>query len=188
MRTHKQIAVHQSILQVLQEPGCPFCRFLKEVQTVRLQSAREKEIRCLCNFHAWALAAVQDAASAAKVFLRLIEEPVSASNKDSGCDLCRELVAEEDLRIREFLNCLEQKDVSHWLRTHAALCIPHGLKLRRQVPMSLTARIDAIIENYRERLAQELLQLSREPETGRTGWGSLGRTAEFLVAQRGLHG
>ncbi len=43
-----------------------------------------------------------------------------------------------------------------------------------------------MIENYRRRLAQELLQLSQEPETDRAGWGSLGRTAGFLVAQRGL--
>jgi hypothetical protein len=60
--------------------------------------------------------------------------------------------------------------------------------LRRKVPIVLAARIDAIIESHRERLAQELLQLSQEPETDRAGWGSLGRTAEFLVAQRGLRG
>ena len=112
MRTHKQFVIYQSILQVLLEHGCPFCRFLKEVQTVRLQSAREKEIRCLCNFHAWALAAVQDAASAAQVFSRLIEEPVSASNKDSGCDLCREILVEEDRRIRKFVSCIAREDVS----------------------------------------------------------------------------
>jgi hypothetical protein len=47
--------------------------------------------------------------------------------------------------------------------------------------------MDAIIESRRERLTQELLQLSQEPEADRVGWGSLGRTAEFLVAQRGIH-
>ncbi|MGO8720943.1 MAG: hypothetical protein ACLQMO_17275 [Acidobacteriaceae bacterium] len=188
MRTHKQLVAHRSILQVLQEPGCPFCRFLKEFQTLRLQDRREKEIRRLCNFHAWGLAAVQDTPSAAHLFLKLLEEPASASNGDSGCDICREILAEEDLRIREFLSCLAREDVSYWLRTEAALCIPHGTKLRRQVPVALTSRIDAMIESYRRRLERELLQLSKEPEADRAGWGSLGRTAEFLVAQRGLHG
>jgi hypothetical protein len=187
MRTHKQLVTHGSILQVLQDSGCPFCRFLKEFQAVRLQNAGKNEIHQLCNFHAWGLAAVQDAIAAANVFLKLLEEPTSVSNGDSGCDICREIIAEEDLRIREFVSCLTRKDVSHWLRTEADLCIPHGIKLRRQVPIVLIPRIDAIIESYRERLAQELLKLSKEPEVDRTGWGSLGRTAEFLVAQRGLH-
>jgi hypothetical protein len=188
MRTHKQLVTHQSILQVLQESGCPFCRFLKEFQTARLQNHREKEIRRLCNFHAWGLAAVQDAPSAAHVFLKLLEEPAAVSNEDSECDICREILAEEDQRIREFVSCLAREDVSHWLRTEPVLCIPHGIKLRRKVPIVFTCQIDAMIENYRERLAQELLQLSKEPEADRAGWGSLGRTAEFLVAQRGLRG
>jgi len=188
MRTHKQLVTHESILQVLPEPGCPFCRFLKEFQTVHLQYQGEKEIRHLCNFHAWGLAAVQDAPSAAQVFLKLLEEPATVSNEDSGCDICREVLAEEERRIREFVSCLAREDVSHWLRTEAVLCIPHGIKLRRKVPIVLATRIDAMIESYRRRLAQELLQLSKEPEVDRVGWGSLGRTAEFLVAQRGLRG
>jgi predicted NUDIX family NTP pyrophosphohydrolase len=67
------------------------------------------------------------------------------------------------------------------------LCIPHGLKLRRQVPPVLAARVDAIVENYRLQLAVELQHLRDEPESDRTGWGALGRAAEFLVSQRGLH-
>jgi hypothetical protein len=188
MRTHKQLVIHQSIPLVLPEHGCPFCRFLKEFQTGRLQNHREKEIRRLCNFHAWGLAAVQDAPSAAHVFLKLLEEPAAVSNEDSGCDICREILADEDRCIREFVSCLAREDVSHWLRTEPVLCIPHGIKLRRKVPIVLATRIDAIIESRRERLAQELLQLSQEPEADRAGWGSLGRTAEFLVAQRGLRG
>jgi hypothetical protein len=188
MRTHKQLVTHQSILQVLQESGCPFCRFLKEFQAERLQNHREKEIRHLCNFHAWGLAAVQDAPSAAHVFLKLLEEPASVSNGDAGCDICREVLAEEDLRLREFLSCLGMKDVTQWFSAEPALCIPHGQKLRRHAPATLVCRIDSILDSYRRRLARELLQLSKEPEVDRAGWGALGRTAEFLVAQRGLHG
>lgn len=188
MRTHKQLTTHESILQVLRESGCPFCRFLKDFQAVRLQNRRGNEIRYLCNFHAWGLAAVQEVPSAAHVFLKLLEEPAAVSNEDFGCDICREILVEEDRRIREFMSSLAQEEVSHWLRTEAVLCIPHGIKLRRKVPIVLATRIDAIIESHREHLAQELVQLSKESEVDRHGWGSLGRTAEFLVAQRGLRG
>ncbi len=187
MRTHKQLVVHQSILQVLQEPGCPFCRFLKEFQTARLQNHPKENILRLCNFHAWGLAAVQDALAAAQVFIKLVDEPAKASISESGCDICGEVLAEEELRLREFASCLGRNDVSQWLRESAALCIPHGLKLRRQVPPVFAARIDTIIENYRQQLAQELKHLSAEPESDRAGWGALGRAAEFLVSQRGLH-
>ena len=65
MRTQKQLVIYQSILEVLQEPGCPFCRFLKEYQAARLQHHSEQDIHHLCNFHTWGLAAVQNALTAA---------------------------------------------------------------------------------------------------------------------------
>jgi len=180
MRTHKQLVVYQSILEVLQEPGCPFCRFLKEYQAARLQSHSKENIHRLCNFHAWGLAAVQNAPAAAQVFIRLVDEPAEVSQSDSRCDICREVLAEEELRLREFVSCLARNDVSEWLRGSAALCIPHGLKLRRQVPPVLTARIDTIIESYRQQLAQDLEHLRDEKEPDKAGWGALGRAAEFL--------
>jgi hypothetical protein len=187
MRTQKQLVFYQSILDVLQESGCPFCRFLKEYQAARLQSHSEQEIRHLCNFHTWGLAAVQNALTAAQVFIALVEESKPASNRDGACDICREVGAEEDRRIREFVSCIYRTDVSDWLRTTAALCIPHGMKLRRQVQPVVAARIDAIIDNYRELLIQELQSLRNKPEADRPGWGALGRAAEFLASQRGLH-
>ena len=187
MRTHKQLVLYQSILQVLQEPGCPFCRFLKEYQTARLQNHSKDDLHRLCNFHAWGLAAVQNGPAAAQVFIKLVDELPSLSKKDFGCDVCNEVLAEEELRLREFVSCIARTDVSHWLRGSAVLCIPHGTKLRRQVQPVVSARIDAIIENYRQQLAQELQHLCDEPDSDRTGWGAIGRAAEFLVSQRGLN-
>ncbi len=77
MRTHRQLVIYQSILQVLHEPGCPFCRFLKEYQAGRLQKRLESETHRLCNFHAWGLAAVQDAPAAAQAFIGMLGEPES---------------------------------------------------------------------------------------------------------------
>jgi hypothetical protein len=56
MRTNK-VLNYESILQVLGEAGCPFCRFMKNFQSALLQDPREKDIRHLCNFHTWGLAA-----------------------------------------------------------------------------------------------------------------------------------
>jgi hypothetical protein len=187
MRTQKQLVFYESILDVLQEPGCPFCRFLKEYQAARLQNRPEKDTHRLCNFHTWGLAAVQNALTAAQVFIKLVDEPATISTEVTACDICNEIVAEEDRRIREFVSCIHRTDVSDWLRSNAMFCIPHGAKLRRQVQPVVAARIDAIIESCRQQLTQELESLRHKPESERPGWGSLGRAAEFLVSQRGLH-
>jgi hypothetical protein len=39
--------------------------------------------------------------------------------------------------------------------------------------------------NYHQQLKEEN-QLRNEPSQDRSGWGALGRAAEFLVSQRGL--
>lgn len=186
MRSHRQLVLYHSILQTLHEPGCPFCRFLKEFQASRLQNHAESELHLLCNFHAWGLAAVQDAPAAADAFLKLVNDVTAASNGASDCSICREVESEEELRIREFVSCIERAEIVHWLRSDAVLCMPHAIKLRKKVPLAITPRIDGIIIQYREQLTEQLRQLRDEPGPDRTGWGALGRAAEFLVAQRGL--
>lgn len=186
MRTHRQLIVHQSILQVLHEPGCPFCKFLKEFQSGRLQDRSDVETRNLCNFHAWGLAAVQDAPAAAQAFVSILNQPRSIVNGTCECDVCNEVRTEEDVRIRELATCLHRAEVANWLRTKAVLCIPHAMKLRRQVSPVLASRIDTIVQNCRRQLIEELDQLRNEPGLSRSGWGALGRVAEFLVSQRGL--
>src|ERR1700691_4724502 len=93
MRTQKQLVFYESILDVLREPGCPFCRFLKEYQAARLQNRPEKDTHRLCNFHTWGLAAVQNALTAAQVFIKLVDSPVPTSNEVTTCDICNEIVA-----------------------------------------------------------------------------------------------
>jgi hypothetical protein len=186
VRSHRQLVAYQSILQVLHEPGCPVCRFLKEYQAARLQKRSDSETHRLCNFHAWGLAAVQDAPAAAQAFIGILSQPELNVNGTQACDLCNEVTAEEDLRIRELATCLHRPAVADWLRQEAVLCIPHAAKLRHQVPLALASRIDAVVQYHRQQLKEELDQLRREPGMDRNGWGALGRTAELLVSQRGL--
>jgi hypothetical protein len=130
---------------------------------------------------------VQNALTAAEVFIHLVDDPAPIASNAAACDICKEVTAEEDRRIREFVSCIHRTDVSDWLRGAPVLCIPHGLKLRRHVQPVIAARIDGIIDNCRRQLTQELETLRDTPEADRLGWGSLGRAAEFLVSQRGLH-
>lgn len=188
MRRHRQLILYQSILQALREPECPFCTLLKDFQADRLQNHARDDPHHLCNFHVWGLAAVQEAPAAAQIFLRLIEEAALLPNGNAGCDICRVVLAEEELRIREFVSCIMRPEISRWLAADAVLCIPHGIKLRQKVPLAVTPRIDTIIERCRRRLAGELERLrdELEPIAVRTGWGAVGRAAEFLVCPRGL--
>ena len=187
MRAHRLLVAHQSIEEVLYEPGCPLCRFLKDFQAIHLQKDSAKEIHNLCNFHTWGLAAVQDAPAAAEVFIRLLNNDAEQpAGEKLACDVCRKVEAEEELRIRELVTLLGKPQVLHWLRMEAVFCMPHATKLHQKVSLILAPRISTIITNYRQQLKDELLQLRDEPGRDRSGWGALGRAAEFLVAQRGL--
>ena len=117
MRAHK-VLNYESILQVLGEGGCPFCRFMKNFQTALLQEPKG-EVHHLCNFHTWGLAATQQAVSAAEHFMSLLREQ-SGVVPGFSCTICTLLQEEEDLRIREFISYSEHKLVAQWLRSQAS--------------------------------------------------------------------
>ena len=173
-------------MQALHEPGCPFCRFLKEFQAEWLQNHPQENIHHLCNFHAWGFAAVQNTANAADVFIHLINERPNAAGEETGCRICEEVLTEESLRMHEFVDHWKQAEVALWLRNDSVLCMPHGLRLKQQATLALTARVDEIMSRNRQVLAEQLEHLRNDRGSDRSGWGALGRAAEFLVAQRGL--
>lgn len=185
MRANR-VANYESILQVLGEPGCPFCRFMKNYQAALMQDPSQKSVQHLCNFHTWGLAATQRAASAARLFLTLLNKPEEEANA-SPCDICVLLGLEENRRIREFISCLHHKLVVQWLRSQSVLCLGHGVKLKHGVSAATAAIIDSIVERCRMQLAEELSELQNVYEPAETKWGALGHAAEFLASQRGLH-
>lgn len=184
MRANK-ILNYESILQVLDHTGCPFCRFMKNFQAALLQDPTVKVIHHLCNFHAWGIAASQQAASAAGVFLDLLaarSDPIPYS-----CDICTLLQLEEDRRIREFIGCAHHKLVEQWMRSQAVLCIIHGNKLKAGAHPLFASTINSILEKNRETLIEEITHLQDDYQHDTAAWGALGHAAEFLVSQRGLH-
>jgi hypothetical protein len=184
MRAHK-VLNYESILQVLGEAGCPFCRFMKNFQSALLQEP-EIEVHHLCNFHTWGLAATQQATSAAEHFMSLLRE-TSGGVPGSSCTICTLLREEEDLRIREFIGYCDHKLVSLWLRSQAVLCMVHGAKLKNGAPPIVASAINAIMERCRWQLVEDLARLHSEYVPDADKWGVLGRAAEFMVSQRGLH-
>ncbi|MHB1938491.1 MAG: hypothetical protein ACYCOR_18185 [Acidobacteriaceae bacterium] len=159
---------------------------MKNFQAALLQDPATRRVDHLCNFHVWGLAAAQDASVAAELFLGLLRERYEAFI-GSPCEMCHVLQEEEDLRIREFVSCLGQKQVKEWLRSQAACCIAHGMKLRKSVPPVVAAAIEANLEKHRRQLTEHLTKLLDERGKEHSSWGLLGQTAEFLVSQRGLH-
>lgn len=186
MKAHR-IQSYNSILPLLSAAGCPFCRFLKNYQSSLLQERDSKEVRHLCNFHAWGFAAIQEAESAADIFLQLLTKATDAV-PPSGCDICLLLHLEEDSRIREFLAYASDHSAVEWIRSQqSSLCIPHGMKLKHAAPPTLAASIGTILTRYRESLIADLTSMLGSAKSDTTHWGVLGHAAEFLVAQRGLY-
>ncbi|MGI0135196.1 MAG: hypothetical protein ACREBW_09600 [Candidatus Micrarchaeaceae archaeon] len=159
---------------------------MKNFQSAVLQDPTSRRVDHLCNFHAWGLAAAQDAAIAAELFLGLLRDQYETFI-GSPCEICHVLQEEEELRIREFVSCLGQKQVREWLRSEAGCCIAHGMRLKKAVPPVTAAAIGAILENHRKQLTEDLTRLLDEREHDHSRWGLLGQAAEFLVSQRGLH-
>lgn len=185
MRANK-VLNYESILQVLDETGCPFCRFMKNFQAALLQDQTVKNIHHLCNFHTWGLAASQPAVSAAGIFLDLLATQ-SDTIPASACGICVLLQLEEDRRIREFIGCAHHKLVEQWIRSRAVFCVIHGSKLKVSASPVFASTISTILESYREHLIEELTRLRDEYQPDNARWGVLGHAAEFLVSQRGLH-
>jgi hypothetical protein len=185
MRANK-IVRYESILQVLAETGCPFCRFMKNFQAALLQDPRQEDIHHLCSFHTWGLAATQRAASAAGVFLNLLARQHEADTA-SLCDGCVLLQLEEDRRVREFIGCAatqagramaEVRSGSlhgPWRKAETGGASGSGLRHHRRHG------------EVSKQLVDELTHLRDEYQPDTAKWGVLGHAADFLVSQRGLH-
>ena len=183
MRAHA-VRGYESIVQVLGEPGCPICAFLKNVQSKLVQEPRLDETVALCNYHAWAIAAVGERAQAAKIFLSLIENNCRGEHRE--CSVCIRLEQEETLRTQELLASLDQHHVLEWIEKRGVLCIPHAFRMLDDASEARRVLIDRVLDRSRHSLARLLRECIAEPKRDSEHAGVLGKAAEYLVSQRGV--
>lgn len=184
MRANK-IEPYRSILQVLDMPGCPICRFIKNYQSLLVQQKTTLVIHHLCNFHMWAVAATQRTLTVANLFQTLLSN-VDKFEIHSDCDVCIALRLEEELRIKEFVSQIDTLHIARWLRSNSAFCVMHAAELERLTSPKTAASITATMRVYRDQLGKQLSNLRANDDPESAKWGVLGHVAEFLVSQRGL--
>lgn len=181
----REIKDYESVLQLLGEPGCPICAFLKNTQARLLQSEMDAELPRLCNVHMWGIAAVRSTAAAAKLFISLLER--QAEYPTHECSFCTRLAEEEFIRLKELAGSYHSRPVMAWFKHHGVLCLPHGLRLREQAPVMIRPLIELVLARRNSELRTALAQLMTEAARGNTSQsGVLGKAVEYLVAQRGL--
>ncbi len=183
-----------SINQALTKGTCPVCGILKDFQWTLTETTHPQPHLRLCNFHGWALARSRGklsrstpGESVTNVFLELLKKPLTGKVGSDQCTLCRRVLEEEIARLRELAQKLQTGMFAQWMKTQGTLCIDHAEKLKEFVPLRLRSLVDEILERNRVELEQELETFREQLKHGiHEGGGLLGRTAEFLVGQRGL--
>lgn len=185
MRARK-VKHYGSVLQVLNEAGCPICVLLKNLQAKLIQEEETTKFLHLCNTHAWAIAAVRKTESAARIFLSLLETR-SRDAQHQQCSVCLRLEQEQILRSQELIAAFSEKSVREWLSERGTVCLPHGLELRAEAPDAVRQTIDHILETRTSELKCALRQLLADLSS-ESSWpsGLLGHVAEHLVSQRGV--
>jgi hypothetical protein len=183
-----------SMNQALTKGTCPVCGILKDFQWTVTETTHPRADLRLCNFHGWALARSRGklsrstpGESVTNVFLELLKKPLTGKVSSDECSLCRRVFEEEIVRLRELAEKMQAGMFAQWMKCQGTLCIDHSQKLKEFVPLRLRTLVDEVVERNRLELEQELETFREQLKHGiHEGGGLLGRTAEFLVGQRGL--
>jgi len=183
MRPHK-IEPYRSVFDAIAGPGCPLCRYMRNYQAKCVQASLDPRPKGICNFHAWAIAAIHDRLDASQVFLNLLSSASLGGSMD--CDICLRLAKEDGTQLRLVSASFKTLSTVHWLNTYGEICIPHSIELRKQVSLVHTPVIDRAVARYRDKLIRSL-QDQQGVDIEGAGWGVLGHAAEFLAGQRGLY-
>jgi hypothetical protein len=187
MRAHV-VTEYDSVLAVLNEPGCPICVFLRNAQANLVQNTEISDDPWFCNFHGWSIAAVRDTGSAARILLSALDNRTVSSQSAGGeCVICAQLHPLEDIALTDLRSNDRQSVIQPWLKAGGAFCATHAAKVKVNAPLRLAALIDEADARKRRELKTALgLLLSKSKHHQVEHSGLLGRVAEYLVSQRGL--
>lgn len=183
MRSHK-IEPYRSVFDATSGPGCPLCRYLRNYQAKCVQASLTPRPAGICNFHAWAIAAIHDRLDASQVFLNLLSS--ASMGQITQCGICERIEKEGLSQLQLICSSFKKTTPALWLTLYGEICIPHSLALRKIAPALYTHLIDKANALYRDRLVQNL-QEQQSVDIEGAGWGILGHAAEFLTGQRGLY-
>jgi len=169
------------------KPGCRVCAGLKEFQTNLIEVVGPERVSHLCNYHAWALARAAPAEVAADVFLGVLKKwREQTETVGKSCDVCRcirDFERGEVRRVVEEFDAIEPAITSR----QETLCLFHSRMVAVSLPREKQVGIARMISRNAATLREELEALLEQSKQRRaTGWGVLGRAAEFLVSQRGI--
>lgn len=185
------LSSENTVQQALAKGTCPICALVRAYQNETIERFSASSVKSVCNYHAWAIAALSPAAGVINAFLHILEHPLAidgdAQNVHVSCDVCRMLREHERARLEEFARAMRQSNFLAWVERFGTVCRVHGQELMA----ILSEREAAVIASVLARNADELREslgafLANLGEGNRGGGGVLGKVAEFLVAQRGL--
>ena len=190
MRLGKPLEL-EDISQVLAKGACPICAFLKNDQAALVRGGLPPgQVTGLCNFHAWALAAVVDRNNVAQIYLNVLARAGAGkrATRNEPCSFCSRLLQQEVIHIKELIEQMNGELVLGWITKHGTFCFAHADHLRQLAPARFHPVIDEVMERSATALRSDLENLLRREESGKgTGGGILGRVAEFLASQRGIN-
>jgi hypothetical protein len=183
----RAVQKYSSVLDVLDQPGCPICTFLRNEQSGLLQGGIETPPG-LCNFHAWGIAAVQDATSAARLFLASLDRLEGSSGESHGeCSICSRLREQESAAIADLTASANRSTLDAWFRHSGGFCVAHSHNFRAKAPLRAISLLNQSDAAKKRELRNALISLATQSSADNADHrGILGRVAEYLVSQRGL--
>jgi hypothetical protein len=93
----------------------------------------------------------------------------------------------ENSAVSDFSSGGGRAALMQWLQQGGAFCAPHSAKLQKTLGPDAASLIDKADSRKRSELITALKALMSREEAGSSEQaGTLGRAAEYLVAQRGL--
>lgn len=183
------VAAGNTVLNALAKGVCPICSLARAFQNEMIEGLRPGAAATLCNYHAWAIAASSPAGSVIEIFLTMLRNTTKRGTRQDqiDCDLCSAVREHEIARLREFASEMQRAKFAEFVGNYGTLCRFHGSTLISFLPQEHAKIVNSMMENNQQELERMLQSYAATVQSGgRSGGGILGRTAEFLVAQRGL--
>ena len=175
------------ISKIMVQGTCPVCAAIKHFQESFLERLQARQDGGLCNVHAWSVARSAPAELAASLLLHVLKSKDWSINSTSSCIACKNIHDEELSRLHEVSQELKGGTHGPWIKLHSKFCIRHLTAIKQRLPVDLQKSIEENALRTAAELEKELEEfLQHAREGNHAGGGVLGRTAEFLVARRGI--